>query len=168
MLTEEASLALMGIADEFAAYEARAAENGVRRAVLHAALVKAWRLGAAERTEPPRTAHCEACLALSHMRGCRCACEVCVDQRRESPQTVREDDPHVAFLVMENELMQDQHAAYLQRVHDVASELIANVRCVCHECWTERGRHDPKGCTWEDISELRAAVESSSEPKESK
>jgi len=46
----------------------------------------------------------------------------------------------------------------LAQVVGVARELAANVRCHCNPCWTERGRHDPKGCTWEDIADLRAAV----------
>jgi len=46
-----------------------------------------------------------------------------------------------------------------QRVLDTARRLVADTRCHCHECWTGRGRHDPRGCTWEDIAELRAAVE---------
>jgi hypothetical protein len=40
----------------------------------------------------------------------------------------------------------------------VAETLADNIRCVCHECWTKRGQHDPSGCSWEDIADLRAVV----------
>jgi hypothetical protein len=50
------------------------------------------------------------------------------------------------------------HAQAYDAVVTIARELVANVRCACHECWTGRDRHDPKGCTWEDIEGLRNAV----------
>lgn len=36
---------------------------------------------------------------------------------------------------------------------------VRSIRCVCDECWTGRERHDPKGCTWKDIEDLREKVE---------
>jgi hypothetical protein len=48
LLTEDVSAELMTIVDAFFAAEERAIANGVRRAVLHAALVDAWRVRAAE------------------------------------------------------------------------------------------------------------------------
>lgn len=41
----------------------------------------------------------------------------------------------------------------------VARDLVAGAHCNCTYCWTSRGRHDPQGCTWEDIADLREAVE---------
>lgn len=51
LLTPEVSSALMRIAEGFEFGEARAVENGVRRAVLHDALVQAWRLATQHRSE---------------------------------------------------------------------------------------------------------------------
>lgn len=46
-----------------------------------------------------------------------------------------------------------------KRITREAILLARGIRCVCHECWTGRGRHDPHGCTFEDIADLREAVE---------
>lgn len=48
---------------------------------------------------------------------------------------------------------------------NLAKNLVDGTRCQCHECWTERGIHDPKGCTWEALAELRAAFEAESKKK---
>jgi hypothetical protein len=53
-----------------------------------------------------------------------------------------------------------KHARAYDEVVRQASRLVENVRCICHECWTSRGQHDPKGCVWEATSDLRSAVES--------
>ena len=40
----------------------------------------------------------------------------------------------------------------------IAAGLATDIACHCNECWTSRGRHDPHGCAWEELTELRAAV----------
>lgn len=47
----------------------------------------------------------------------------------------------------------------LRAVVKEAILLVRAIRCNCHECWTDRGRHDPKGCAWDDIDDLREVVE---------
>lgn len=49
--------------------------------------------------------------------------------------------------------------AALRIVAEEARNLARNIRCVCDECWTSRGRHAPEGCTWEDLEDLRSAVQ---------
>jgi hypothetical protein len=53
-----------------------------------------------------------------------------------------------------------QHAAHyqkLQRIEAVAKELV-KIPCHCDYCWTSRGGHCPRGCTWEDLEPLREVL----------
>lgn len=52
-----------------------------------------------------------------------------------------------------------KHARAYDEVVRQAVILVESARCNCHACWTDRGQHDPKGCLWFDIVDLRAAVE---------
>lgn len=42
-------------------------------------------------------------------------------------------------------------------VAEVALQLVKDTICRCTPPWTSRGRHDPHGCTYEDLKELREA-----------
>ena len=48
--------------------------------------------------------------------------------------------------------------AALRKVAEAAHAL-ADVPCSCDDCWTARGRHDPRGCVWVETADLRAALD---------
>lgn len=47
----------------------------------------------------------------------------------------------------------------MKAIAEAAIEAVKNTRCNCHYAWTSRGQHDPSGCAWEALSEVRALVE---------
>ena len=51
------------------------------------------------------------------------------------------------------------HARAYDEVVRQAQRLVDSARCHCDASFTNHGRHDPKGCLWAEIADLRAAVE---------
>lgn len=61
-------------------------------------------------------------------------------------------------------LFRDAHIENLRLLKiEEAAKGLANYPCHCHVCWTSRGRHDPNGCTYEDVTDsgLRSALKGS-------
>lgn len=56
----------------------------------------------------------------------------------------------------------DRHEAPTPIIVGIVEEsilLARGVRCVCDPCWTGRDRHDPHGCSWDDLTKLRELVD---------
>ena len=48
-----------------------------------------------------------------------------------------------------------RHAKAYDALVTEAKRLAAQIVCTCGEPWTSRGWHDPSGCTWQDLTDLR-------------
>lgn len=107
-------------------------------------------------------AHTEHCCT---QHGCKYGDSDCTVTSGKAPQSYPcEDCPSEPQIVRRS----DGASAVLDSVIEAARSLVLNVRCHCNTCWTDRQMHDPKGCAWEEIADLRAAVskipDSSSKP----